>query len=226
MYAALYREVNTHCVGDAVLELGSGIGVSREFLPKVVTTDIVKTEYVDRAMSAYDIERPAEQPKWSSIFAIDLLHHLREPMRFFESASKQLATGGRIVLIEPAATFGGNLFYKCFHHEPIRIRRVQPPFVFEANGRDGEFANMAMAEGMIKRHSGEFIRALEQYDLSLKLVQYRDVFAYPLSGGYSKPQFLPTGCLKAFLLFESLLPQFVLRRVGLRILVVLEKRSS
>jgi hypothetical protein len=54
-------------------------------------------------------------------------------------------------------------------------------------------------------------------------VKFRDVFAYPLTGGYSKPQLLPTIALRALLKLEKYLPQFVYRWFGLRMMITLEK---
>ena len=223
VYQSLYAEIAQHCRGSRILELGAGIGVSREWIPEVTTTDLVKTEYVDRAMSAYDLEAPEEGGAWSSIFAIDLLHHLREPRRFFESAARQLEPGGCIVLMEPAATALGRIFYKCFHHEPIVVSEVRQPFVFEANGADGEFANMGMGFGLFERNRGAIDSVLRDQGLFVRTIRYRDVLAYPLSGGYSKPQMLPSLFLRMLLRAESCLPQSILRWTGLRMIIVVER---
>jgi SAM-dependent methyltransferase len=224
VYRSLYEEVARNCAGERLLELGAGIGASREFLPNVMTTDLQKTKYVDHAMSAYAIEAPEAGEAWDAIFAIDLLHHLREPFSFFTSAADNLKPGGRIVLIEPAATAYGRLFYRSFHHEPIVVEAVQPPFVFEPNGENGEFANMGMGVGLFEKERVVTTSLLAQLGLSVSYLAYRDVMAYPLSGGYSKPQLLPTGVLQFFLRVESSMPQCLMRWLGLRMIVVIEKK--
>jgi hypothetical protein len=65
---------------------------------------------------------------------------------------------------------------------------------------------------------------LAQLGLSVSYLAYRDVMAYPLSGGYSKPQLLPTGVLQFFLRVESSMPQCLMRWLGLRMIVVIEKK--
>ncbi len=57
IYGDLYGDVQRNCLEGSVLEIGSGIAVSREFIKNVYTTDVAKTDYVDQAMSAYAIER-------------------------------------------------------------------------------------------------------------------------------------------------------------------------
>ena len=224
VYRSLYVEVARSVSGSSNLELGSGIGVSRDFISGVTTTDLIKTRYVDRAMSAYAIEPPTDGGQWDTIFAIDLLHHLREPLLFFENAASMLKPGGRIVLIEPAATHFGVLFYRLFHHEPIVVGEVQPPFTFEANGPNGEFANMGMGVGLLEKNRAAIEGVFDQCGLTLQHVQYRDVLAYPLSGGYSKPQFLPTVLLRFLMGIESMLPQFILRSIGLRMVIVIKRK--
>ena len=61
------------------LELGSGIGNLKDCIPEVITSDLVKTGFVDTACSAYDIILPEDaglSGKWANITAMDVLHHL------------------------------------------------------------------------------------------------------------------------------------------------------
>jgi hypothetical protein len=228
MYGRLYRAVRERCPEGPVLEIGSGIAAGREFFDglELVTSDVARTPYVDRAMSAYAVEPPEGGGGWAAVFAIDVLHHLRFPFRFFESAAAALRPGGRIILVEPAATPFGRLFYTLCHHEPIRPAEIRPPFEFEPNGPDGEFANMGMGVGLFRRNREEVGRRLEALGLRCTELSFRDVLAYPLTGGYSKPQVMPTGVLRWLLGFEKLMPQSVLRLLGLRAVIVIEKSGA
>lgn len=221
VYGDILRRMQAGCVPGATLEIGSGIGVAREICPDWVLSDVVVTPHVNRAVSAYEI--PAEA--WGNIVAFDVLHHLREPLRFFVSAAAALRPGGRIVLAEPAGTSGGCLFYRMFHPEPCRPAEIQPPYVFPADA-DGLFANMGMAHALFGRERSRFEPILRDMGLSLVSVQYRDLLAYPATGGFSKPALLPAPVLRALLVLESALPQFLLRRVALRMIVVLEKAPA
>src|SRR3981081_2858935 len=57
----------------------------------------------------------------SNIAMVDVLHHVEFPMVFFEEAARVLRPGGRIIMVEPAITFGSSLFYRLLHHEPVII---------------------------------------------------------------------------------------------------------
>jgi SAM-dependent methyltransferase len=224
-YGELYRSISAVAVPGACLEIGAGIGVARDFIPGAVLSDLVQTDYVDCAMSAYEIQ-PGPDGEWANVFAVDVLHHLRSPFRFFASAAGQLAPGGRIILMEPAATYWGRIFYRCCHHEPIRPDEVKPPYEFEPNGDDRQFANMGMGVGLFERERTETDRRLAELGLRCHSLHYRDVLAYPLTGGYSKPQCLPAAWLRQLLQVERHLPQWFLRRGGLRMRIVLEKLAS
>lgn len=225
VYADIYQAIRASCSDGPTLEIGSGIGVSRKFIEYVVTSDVVQTPYVDLRMSAYEIKRP-EVGRWANIFAVDVLHHLTAPLDFFRSAADALADEGCLILVEPAATSGGCGFYRLCHPEPIDPRLIASPFEFEPNGNGGEFDNMGMAEALFKIHKQEVQKRLAEFGLVCESVHYRDLLAYPFTGGYSKPQCLPTSCIRFLLAIEVRLPQALLRRFGLRMQIVLRKRVS
>jgi SAM-dependent methyltransferase len=190
----------------------------------VVTSDVFQPPYVDLKMSAYDI-KPPEVGFWANIFAIDVLHHLMTPLDFLQSAASALAPGGRLILVEPAATMGGCLFYRLFHPEPVESGKIGPPFEFSPNGPGGGFANMGMGVALFRTHKAEMRRLLAEMGLICESVVYRDVLAYPATGGYSKPQLLPTRSIRCLLSIEKRLPQAMLRSLGLRMRIVLRKRA-
>lgn len=225
LYGDLYREVSNWCRPGETLEIGSGIGVAKELLPDVVTSDVVKTPYVDCEMSAYAIRARKSGP-WANVFALDVFHHLTQPLRFLESAAAALQPAGRIILVEPAATQLGLKFYGRFHSEPMTLEAVRAPFEFEANDGNGEFANMAMGEGLFRVHRAAVEARLSDSGLFIEHVYYRDLLAYPLTGGYSNPQFLPSWMVGGILRLEKLLPRTWFQRIGLRMVVVLRKQGE
>lgn len=221
VYADIFAEMRAHLVSGNILEVGSGIGMARAYFPGLVTSDVVATEFVDLAVSAYSVP----EQNWNNIIAIDMLHHLQEPLRFLESAAKALAPGGRIVLAEPAGTWWGCHFYRWFHHEPCRPNDVQPPFSFKSDA-DGGFANMGIGYALFEREREVTAGLLKSRQLNLVRVGYRDFLAYPATGGFSRSALFPANVMRALLAVERMVPQFVMRRLGLRMIVVLEKGRS
>lgn len=203
------------------LELGAGIGTTRTIWPELTLSDLVQTRHVERAVSCYAIE--AQPERWANLLALDVLHHLRFPWRFFASAAAALHPQGRIMLIEPAATPLGRVFYRCCHHEPMRLAEIQAPYEFAPNGPGDAFANMAMAYALFIRDHDLTVARLASLGLRICQVGFSDVLAYPLTGGYSHRQLAPTFLLRGLTRLEEALPQAVLRRLGLRLWVILEK---
>ena len=221
VYRSIFRDILSAVGEGDVLDIGSGAGFLKIDHPWVTTSDVVKTPYVDLAVSAYEIG--ATGRCWSGIVAMDVLHHLREPFRFLESAAGSLEPGGRIALAEPAATPMGRFFYRLFHHEPCRPGRLSEPWLFEADSADGDFANMGMGWALFDRDRAATEDRLAGLNLSLVSVRYRDLFAYPATGGLSRKQMLPDGLYPGLLRAEGAMPQWLLRILGLRMIVVLER---
>jgi SAM-dependent methyltransferase len=218
VYGNIFRDMAARRIEGPSLELGSGIGVAAEAIPELVTSDVVKTEYVERAVSAYEI--PPEN--WANLMAMDTLHHLQRPMDFFTSAAQALRPGGRIILMEPAGTSWGRIFYRWFHHEPCIPAEIIPPFEFPADD-NGEFANMGMGQGLLRCERREFETRLAAMGLKVVAVDYRDFLAYPATGGFSNRAILPASCLNVIMAIERLVPQFLIRIFGLRMVIVVER---
>jgi len=219
-YRNLYANLLSHRTAGVTLEIGSGCGFVKNIDSSVITTDLVKTQFVEEQASAYSIE--ALPLSFQNIIAVDVLHHLAEPTKFFESASKSLEKGSRILLSEPAATPFGKFFYNQFHHEPCAPELIIEPFHFKAD-ESGLFANMGMGIALFHERTGLLKKKLTTLGLKIRKIAYRDFMAYPLTGGFSKPALLPSKAIAALLIIESKLPQFLLRNLGLRMTIILEK---
>lgn len=225
VYGDIYRRMQEAAESGQALDIGSGCGLIRNFIDNVVTSDIRKTRFVDTAASAYAIEEVPGGP-WQTLYLLDVLHHLCEPYRFFESAARSLRPNGRIIIVEPAATPLGRLFYKLFHHEPMRPSEITPPYVFSGDADTGDFANMAMAWSLFVRDHDQTIKRLSETGLALKHIRFRDLLAYPATGGFSKPSVLPAFLLRGLLGLERCLPQFLIRFLALRMMIVIEQPTT
>lgn len=225
VYGDIYREMRSFAEPGPALEIGSGCGFIVNFIDDVVTSDIRKTKFVATAGSAYAIEEIPGGP-WRTLYLVDVLHHLREPFRFFESAARSICPGGRIIIAEPAATAWGRAFYGAFHHEPIHPSEIVAPYVFPVDTKSGDFANMAMAWSLFARDRDNTVVRLSEIKLALKYVRFRDLLAYPATGGFSKPSLLPKFILRGLLPLERRMPQFIMKRLGLRMTLVIERSAA
>ncbi|GAB4273874.1 MAG TPA: hypothetical protein DIU37_04690 [Opitutae bacterium] len=225
VYKDIFEHLLSELKGHHILEVGSGIGNGKDFIPHLVTSDIVKTKYVDQAVSCYELEEviPSnEEALWDAIIGVDVLHHLEFPIQFFKSASKALKRGGRIVLCEPAATRWGRAFYNRFHHEPCNLESIQSPYCFSAD-KDDEFSNMAMSVALFERDKVHLTPEFQAIALKLRRLSYAYVISYPLSGGYSRGQYAPSWFIQCMIRLERMLPQSWLKHIALRNFITLEK---
>ena len=222
VYKDILRELLSFKQSGPTLEIGSGCGFALSVDPTIVTSDIAPTRFCQRAVSAYEI--PSNDPAWANLLAFDVLHHLRDPFQFFTSAASALPPGGRILLCEPAGTLLGRAFYRAFHEEPCRPSQVRDPYQFNPEPADSSiFANMGMAWALFERDKTPVVARLAAIGLRLHSVVYRDLLAYPATGGLSKPALLPKSFFKQILAIERRIPQCIMKCIALRMLIVIEK---
>src|SRR4029079_1304220 len=118
LYARVAAELPPAALGRRV-ELGSGPGFAREFIPGIELTDLVRAPWHDGEMSAEAL--PFAGGSVGALVLFDVLHHLPSPRRFFAEAVRVLAPGGRIVMCEPSVSPVSWPVYKFLHEEPLDL---------------------------------------------------------------------------------------------------------
>ena len=204
-------------VDGPAVELGSGFAPLKERLPALVVTDVERTPWTDEVADAQAL--PYADASLANIVAVDVVHHLAEPGRFFDEARRVLRPGGRVVLVEPYTSPVSGLAYRLFHHEQTDTR-VDP---FRADPRlAGEplEGNQALPALLFFRHADEFRRRWPELEL---VARRRFAFVlYPLSGGFTRRPLVPRGLYRPLAALETLLaPAAPL--LAFRCLVVLER---
>jgi SAM-dependent methyltransferase len=227
LYAEWYGRVAAELPPPALgprLELGSGPGFARQFIPDLELTDIVRAPWHDREASADVL--PFGDAALGALVLFDVLHHLPDPRRFFAEATRALRPGGRIVMCEPYVSPLSYPVYKFLHEEPL-VLGVDPLAPADAGPTDGARdpfdSNQAIPSLLFGRHQRAFAEAFPA--LAVRRIARLSGPSYPASGGFSRRPLLPGPLWSALHALESRLPEAVFRLVGFRILVVLEKLS-
>ena len=124
LYAELVRahrapSCRRRALGPRV-ELGSGPGFAREFIPDLELTDLVRAPWHDREVSAEAL--PFADGSVGALVLFDVLHHLPSPRRFFDGGGARAARrAGRIVMCEPYISPLSYPVYKFLHEEPLDL---------------------------------------------------------------------------------------------------------
>ena len=221
LYASWYARVRAALPDIGLgpwIELGSGPGFAREFIPGLQLTDVVAAAWHDGQVAAEAL--PFANDSMGALVLFDVLHHLPSPARFFSEASRVLRVGGRIVLCEPYISPVSFAVYRCFHDEPVRF--VAQPLDQESTAdKDPFVGNQAIPTILMGRGRAELERRYQS--LRVTTVETLAGLAYPASGGLSRGPLLPMKLWRALWALEGHLPSWAFRMMGFRLLAIIEK---
>ncbi len=206
-------------VGPRV-EIGSGPGFARRFIPDLELTDLVRAPWHDRELDAQAL--PHGDRSLGALVLLDVLHHLPSPRRFFAEAARVLRPGGRLVMCEPYVSPMSYPIYKVFHAEPLRLW-VDPLADQTAAGpRDPFASNQAIPTLIFGRARKTFEK--ECPALAVRQVEYLAGLSYLASGGFSYRPVLPMKVWSFLNGLENRLPRVVRRWVAFRMLITIERQ--
>lgn len=114
-YAMLRDELPSG--NGAVLELGSGAGYCENFIPKLITSEIIVCRGIQVVADAQRL--PFGSGVLKAIVFVNVLHHLPNVRRFLAEGVRCLRENGKIVMIEPWVTAWSLQVNTRFHHEPF-----------------------------------------------------------------------------------------------------------
>jgi hypothetical protein len=202
-----------------IVELGSGIGAIKEFIPACVTTDIFPNPWLDRQENAYALS--FADSSVSNLILLDVFHHLIYPGTALDEFHRVLSANGRVIILEPAMSLLGKLIYGLFHHEPLGLQK--PISWFAPEGVAAKEAGYYAAQGNASRVflGDNYKGALSRWDIPI--VESLAEIAYVASGGFSKPQLYPSSLLPVIRPIEKILAIWP-NLFATRILVILEKK--
>jgi len=221
LYGDFYRLIAgklSNLPESKIVELGSGLGNIREFIPDCIRTDLFPNPWIDQIENAFHLSFPDEAV--SDLILTDVFHHLKYPGTALKEFTRVLRKGGRVILLEPCLSALGLLVYGALHDEPIAITKE---IEWDApGGWSPEQIDYYAAQGNASRvFLGKRFRH-RLGDWQTIRTQRFSAIAYVASGGFSKPQLYPTSALPLIRELEKVLDLFPLL-FATRLLVILEK---
>lgn len=220
IYQRFYEAIRAKLQPGVTLELGSGIGQIKQFIPDCITSDLFANPGIDRVESAYSLS--FDDQSLTNIILFDVWHHLEYPGAALRECQRVLVPGGRLIIFEPAMGLLPRIVYELFHHEPLGFGKSiswQPPATLDLEEAP-YFAAQARAWRIF--HRGEGVNNLVGWHMK-ECAAWSD-FAYLASGGFSKPALYPTCFLPWIERFDRLLTRIHQSTFAARMLVVLEKQ--
>jgi SAM-dependent methyltransferase len=222
LYRRWFREIRARLspVHGLSVELGAGIGRLREVAPEVVPTDVVATPWSEQVVDAENL--PFGEASVANLVLVDVFHHLARPAGFLSEASRVLAPGGRVVVLDPYCSPLSSLGYRLFHHErtDLAADAFEDDAAIAAHPLD---SNQARATLAFFRRRDELERRWPE--LRIVDAELLAFVAYPLSGGFTGRKLVPDVVGRALLAIEPALRPLA-RLIAFRCLVVLERRSG
>jgi SAM-dependent methyltransferase len=167
-----------------VLELGSGAGHCENFIPGVITSEILFCPGVRLIADAQRL--PFPDASLRAIVFTDVMHHMPDVRRFFAEACRCLRPGGRILMIEPWVSAWSRFVYTHLHHEPFQPDATD--WAFPSSGPLSG-ANGALPWIVFSRDRSAFAR--EFPELAIEHIRPFMPFRYLLSGGMAMRSLMP-----------------------------------
>lgn len=187
-----------------VLELGSGAGFFREFIPDAITSDVVECSGIDRVIRAEEL--PFEERSLRAIVMTDVLHHIPDVKAFFNEAVRCLREGGVIAMVEPWVSTWSHFVYKNLHYEPYdpKVKEWHFPSSGPLSG-----ANEALPWIVFERDRAIF--ESEFPCLRISEIRRTTPFRFLVAGGVSMRSLSPRWSYRSWSLFERMLSPFMTR---------------
>jgi SAM-dependent methyltransferase len=215
-YDSFYSFLTNEHSGGFWVELGSGAGYIKQFIPDIKTSDYLDLPDQDLIIDA--TKMPFNDASVDGICMLDVLHHIPDNDAFLREAVRVLKPGGKIVMQEPANTFFSRFIYQHFHHEPFLPDAPDwklPP------GGPLSMANGALPWIIFIRDRARFEAAFP--DLRILSITGVHPVLYLLSGGFTAPQLVPGFLAPLITRIDSLLSKIPALPMFMR--VVVEKRA-
>jgi len=214
LYTDFYHRFKAEGLQGKIVELGSGGGFIKQIIPQAITSDLVKLPTADRQFSA--LQMPFAKNSVGTLLMLNVFHHLGDPLKFLQEASRVLQPGGKIMMIEPANTWWSRRMFKNWHHE-----NFNPQTGWQQQPNRLAAANDALAWIILSRDRQKFVKLLPQ--LKITKMELHTPLLFLLSGGLSYRQFVPNFTYRLFKWVEYLL-QPLNNLLAIFMTIIIEKK--
>jgi SAM-dependent methyltransferase len=226
-YRKLYRDQFRGFPDPAalsVLEVGSGTSPLKQFLPNVVTSDVLDLDYLDLVFDCHEIDKfdAIRDESLDVITLTNVLHHLKRPIAFLNRAANKLKPSGKVIATEPFFSHVSTPIFRYLHHEPVDFEISEP----ELKNIRGPLAsaNIALPWLIFFRRRDWADDLSENYDVANSSVRFFSSLSYMATGGISHKLPIPRWLFHAFFPIDLFLSQCFPRLCASFFTIVLSRR--
>ena len=164
----MYKTISQFCSGKT-LEIGSGIGnISQCFIDDdkdITLTDIRdnyietlkekfpqrkdKVQHMDLVNEEFDTLYEPFLGQYDSVFALNVVEHIKDDTLALQNASKLLKTGGKLIILVPAYQVLYNTIDEALEHYRRYTKKTLNGVMNKAKGLDIEHSQYFNAFGML-----------------------------------------------------------------------------
>jgi SAM-dependent methyltransferase len=223
IYSSFYKRILNELKPDnsgKIVELGSGIGNLKSFVPECITTDLFPNPWIDQIENAYELS--FEDNSINALILFDVWHHLKYPGTALKEFNRVLVENGRLIIFDPDISILGFIIYGLFHKEPVNYFR-------NIEWKAPDDADLSNLEYYAAQGNASRVFTKKEFTAKLKGWRIRKIkrissISYVGSGGYSRKQFYPDRLYGFFCMIDKAC-DFLPSVFSTRLLIVLEKMN-
>ncbi len=180
-----------------VVELGTGAGFAKCFIPSLITSDILPYEGIDIVIDGRHL--PFRDESLKMICMVNVFHHVPDVEAFLREAERCLLPGGRIFITDQNIGIISLPILKYFHHEGFDPKCNE--WQFSSSGPLSG-ANGALAWQVFRRDKTKFAQLFP--NLRVESIITHTPFLYWLAGGLKNWSLAPAPLLPMLILLDKL----------------------
>ena len=122
LYKTVFNRISDHIPAGSqvIIEVGSGIGLSKKLIHGLISTDISFHELLDATCDS--VALPFKSNSIDAIVIKDALHHLPDVELFLKEAHRVLRMDGRLVVYDPYWGLLARFVYRFLHQEEFNVK--------------------------------------------------------------------------------------------------------
>jgi SAM-dependent methyltransferase len=208
----------------SILEIGSGTSPLKQLLSNVVTSDVLELDYLDLVFDCHEIGNlgAIKEESLDVITLTNVLHHLKSPIAFLNSAASKLKPGGKVIATEPFFSLLSTPVFKYLHPEPVDFKISEP----ELQNVRGPLAsaNIALPWLIFFRERDWLASLNEKYNVAKLRIRPFTALSYMATGGISHELPVPGWLYRAFFPVDLFLSRFFPKLCASFFTIVLPRR--